>query len=128
MKPDHSDRPGGLGAFADQYLHSLRSYSVKQTQLRWYARRLGQYLGATPKPPLQHSSDDVAAFLSEIGRRGKLGDWQYFQVVHALEIFFVHTLKSAWAGDFDWQHWKDSARQLGPRHATIAREQPVRAN
>ncbi|TDJ19615.1 MAG: integron integrase [Gammaproteobacteria bacterium] len=52
--------------------------------------------------------------------------WQYRQVIHALEISFVRALKSGWAGEFDWQHWKDSARRLGPRHAMIAREQRLR--
>ena len=125
MKPDHSGRPGGLGVFSHQYLDSLRSQTVKQSQMQWYARRLGRYLDTTPKPPHQHSGDDVAAFLTEIGRKGELRDWQYHQVIHALEIFFVRTLKSKWAGEFDWQHWKDSARRLGPRHATIAREQSL---
>lgn len=127
MKPDHSGRPGGLAAFSNQYLHSLRSQRVKQSQLQWYARRLGRYLDTMPKPPHQQSGEDVVAFLTEIGRKGELRDWQYRQAVHSLEIFFVHTLKSGWAGDFDWQHWKDSARRLEPRHATIAREHPIRA-
>lgn len=104
MKPDHSGRPGGLGVLSHQYLDSLRSQRVKQSQMHWYARRLGHYLDTTPKPPHQHSGDDVAAFLAEIGRKGELRDWQYRQVIHALEIFFVRTLKSGWAGEFDWQH------------------------
>jgi integron integrase len=67
----------------------------------------------------------VTGYLQDLGRKQNfLDDWQYRQVVHALEGFFLHTQELPWAKTFDWAYWRDSARQLGSHHATIARETP----
>ncbi|MGH9962418.1 MAG: hypothetical protein ACREBC_35765, partial [Pyrinomonadaceae bacterium] len=59
--------------------------------------------------------------LEEIGRKGSLKDWQFRQVVDALEALFCRFVVAPWAGQFDWGYWKDSCRSL----ATIARDGPL---
>jgi uncharacterized protein HemY len=64
----------------DLFLNALRDQGVKQTHLRWYAFRAEQYLKALSDKPLElHSAEDVADYLQEIGRAGRLKDWQYRQ-------------------------------------------------
>jgi integron integrase len=88
--------------------------------------RAEQYLKAYPATPLsRHRPEEVSAYLEEIGRKGGLKDWQFRQVVDALEALFCKVVVAPWASRFDWGHWKDSARSLEPRHATIARDAPL---
>jgi len=67
----------------------------------------------------------VSAYLTEIGRKGGLKDWQFRQVVEALEALFCKVVVAPWASQFDWGYWKDSSRSLEPNHATIARDAPL---
>ncbi len=110
----------------ERFVRSLRAQGVKQTQLTWYARRVEQYLQVVGKPVDGHSDSDVSAYLEALGRKGRLKDWQFRQVVHALQIFFDKAVGTAWAGEFDWNFWRDSARTLESGHSTIARDVSVR--
>ena len=81
---------------------------------RWYVRRAEQYIKAFPGQSLdQHCGENVQSYLEEIGRKQKLADWQYMQVVRAIEVLFLDVLSAPWAKAFDWQYWRDSARSLG---------------
>ncbi len=77
--------------------------------------------------PARYTADDVSAYLGRAGRHRGLRDWQYRQLVDSLEVLLVDVLQLAWASRFDWDHWRDSARQLEARHPTIAREAPLPA-
>jgi hypothetical protein len=54
-------------------------------------------------------------------------DWQFRQVVDALEILLNRALALGWATGFDWAYWRSSARRLESSHATIARDTSVAA-
>jgi len=48
-----------------------------------------RYLKAYPDTPLsRHRPEEVSVYLEEIGRKGGLKDWQFRQVVDALEALF----------------------------------------
>ncbi|MEQ8495941.1 MAG: integron integrase [Gammaproteobacteria bacterium] len=47
---------------------------------------------------------------------------QFRQAVLALRICFEQVLAPDWAGDFDWQYWLASARELERSHPTVARD------
>jgi integron integrase len=112
----------------DLFLKALRDQGVRQTHLRWYAFRAEQYFKAFPDTPLaRHTAADVTGYLQEIGRAARLKDWQYRQLVEALEVLFTKAVRSPWAQGFDWSYWKDSARSLGDDHATLARDGAVEA-
>ncbi len=88
--------------------------------------RAEQYIKAFPeKPVLQHAEAEVSAYLQEIGRKGGLKDWQFRQIVEAIEVLFAKVINLPWAQRFDWGYWKDSARPLASHHATIARDAPL---
>jgi len=79
------------------------------------------------RPPEGHGREEVERYLETLGGSGGLADWQYVQAVEALRIFFSAAIQADWAAEVDWAYWKDSARRLGPEHATVAREVPVSA-
>ena len=79
------------------------------------------------RPSELHDREDVEGYLETLGGSGRLEDWQYAQAVEALRIFFSAGVRVGWAAEFDWVYWKDSACQLGPKHATVAREVPTSA-
>ncbi len=107
----------------DRFLKVLQDQGINQRYWRWYMLRVEQYLKVNNDTPLeQHTSNEVTAYLRKIGRTGQLKEWQYCQLVEALEMLFARVLGSSWARGFDWNYWKDSARELEPKHSTIARD------
>ena len=73
---------------------------------RWYVFRAERYLRSTPHDsPALHQAEDMHAYLDGVGRSGKLEDWQFQQLVDALEILFVDTVKAPWASSFNWENW-----------------------
>ena len=106
-----------------RFIKVLQDQGINQRYFRWYALRVEQYLKAhSGQPPHQHTEGEVTTYLQEIGRTSQLKDWQYRQLVQALEVLFVKVLELPWAQGFDWPYWKDSARELEPSHATVARD------
>jgi Phage integrase, N-terminal SAM-like domain len=118
--------PGTDARFWDGFLEVVRAQGVRAPFDRWYVIRAEQYLKTYPETPLsRHRPEEVSVYLTEIGRKGSLKDWQFRQVVDALEVFFCKAVVAPWAGQFDWGYWKDSSRSLEPHHATIVRDVPL---
>jgi hypothetical protein len=126
MDTDLSGAPGTDPKFWDGFLEAVRAQGIRAPYDRWYVLRGEQYLKPYPNTILSmHRPDEVNAYLTEIGRKGSLKDWQFRQVVDALEALFCKVVVVPWAGRFDWEYWKDSARSLEPHHATLARDAPL---
>jgi hypothetical protein len=99
-------------------------------------RRAQQYIAAFPDKRLaEQSPGDVDSYLSEVGRSAGLEDWQFRQVVDAVRYLFrvvgsirylFRVVGVSWLDRVDWGHWRDSARSLGKRHPSIAREVAAR--
>ena len=108
--------------FWDRYVASLRAKRVKPIALRWYVIRAEDYLQAMSSKQLaEHTPQDVTAYLENLGRMGKMTDWQYGQAVDAIQNLFV-VGEVTWVQQFDWIYWKAAARTLPVNHPTIARE------
>ncbi len=92
-------------------------------------RRAEDYLKAFPDKRLaEHTRGDVAGYLEQAGRLDRIADWQFVQIVDAIQNLLA-TARSPVAGEVDWGFWRDSARSLAPDHPTIAREsRPVRTD
>jgi len=96
--------------------------SVKSPTLCWYVHHAETYLKAFPDKRLAHHSfQDVTGYLEQLGRLDRIADWQFAQIVDAIEILLI-TAGVAVVSEIDWSHWRDSARTLPPQHPTIARE------
>ena len=44
----------------------------------------------------------MSAYLAEIGRKGSLKGWQFFEVADTLEALFCKVVLAPWTGRFDW--------------------------
>lgn len=108
--------------FWDRYLLLARQADVPEKALRWYVRRVEQYIQAhTDKPLRKHEASEVKGYLLQIGRNADLQGWQFRQVVHALQLLFVGLVRTDWANTFDWRYWLESSRELETNHPTVAR-------
>lgn len=108
--------------FWDRYIQLARQEEVPEKALRWYVRRLEQYIQAhTDKPLRKHEASDVRDYLLQAGRSGGLQGWQFRQVVHALQLLFTSLVRADWASAFDWRYWLESSRELEADHPTVAR-------
>ncbi len=108
--------------FWDRFVDRARKNGVKESALRWHVHRAGAYLKAFPDRRLsQHSRQDVEQYLRQAGQLDRIADWQFVQVVDAIENLLV-TAQAPVAAEVDWGFWRDSARSLTPDHPTIARE------
>ena len=106
--------------FWDRYIKRLERLDIKSNVARWYVIRAEQYIKAFPDKPLaEHGPDDVRAFLEQQGRTGRIQDWQFRQIVDAIQNLFS-MLGVPWQSEIDWQFWMDSATSLTERHPTIA--------
>ena len=114
--------PDGTPDFWDRYVARIQAQGIKPTMVRWYVIRTEHSLRTvTPQQLAEHTPQDVTAYLEQLGRTGRLTDWQYRQTVEAIQQALC-LAGVAWAPQFDWAYWKAAARTLPASHPTIARE------
>jgi integron integrase len=126
-KPDPALKPSrpqkAHAALSAALFSALRKRGGEERYMRWSVVRVEEFLKAFPeKDPRSYGREAVTRYLREIGARPNLKEWQFRQIVDALEVLFVRVLRLAWADDFDWSFWRDSARKLEANHPTIARD------
>jgi len=110
--------------FWDNYIEALHRQGINEPVDRWYVKRSEQYISAFPDKKLAlHTPDDVTGYFSKFGRMSNIKDWQFEQIVNAIQILFK-LIDARWLNQVDWQFWKEFSRQLSPDHATLARENP----
>ncbi len=110
--------------FWDYFIDIVHKNRVKPPFDRWYVTRAEEYIAAYSGKRLQdHERKDVEGWFSVLGRKNSLKDWQFRQAVHAIQILFCDLVKTSWANDIDWDHWKAAAKDLEPNHVTIGREE-----
>ena len=108
--------------FWDRFIENLLKNGVKGKATRWYVVRTEQYLKAFADRRLSdHVAADVAGYLESVGRKGVLEDWQFLQLLDAIQNL-LRTAGASAADEVDWAFWRDSARALAPNHPTVARE------
>jgi len=89
--------------FWDLYVAKTAMYAVKKSSVEWYVRNVEEYIHAHKSTRLAlHEADDMIAYLSDIGRRGHLQDWQFHQLVFSLKILFIDIVQPPWAATFPW--------------------------
>lgn len=109
--------------FWDNYINTLINQEVKESVRRWYVKRVEQYIRHYSDQRLRtHTAQHVVDFFTEIGREGRLSDWQFKQTVDAIRILFCCLLQSELCKSVDWEYWLLASKRLTPAHATLARE------
>ena len=112
-----------VARFWEVYSTHARRNRVPSRQIRWYVKRVEQYVKYYPDTKLvQHSDTMLNEYLEHLSRNFRIVDWQFKQAVSALKILFDNMLKLEWSQSFPWDEWIDSACELPPSHATIARD------
>ncbi|MFW6184053.1 MAG: site-specific integrase, partial [Chloroflexota bacterium] len=108
--------------FWNRYINRLHQQGIKPPFDRWVVRRAETFIKAFPNQRLAElTADDVSGYLTQAGRDGRLKAWQFRQVVDATWNLYS-IVRVEWGASFDWEYWRDSARNLSPQHATTARE------
>lgn len=117
-------RPAGerlLARFAQVVAKRVANESAR----RWYVVRARQYLQAHAELPFEeHTPEHVSRYLAAVGHEVRLTDWQFRQIVDALELL-CKTAAVPWVAQVDWHYWRASASDLGASHPTLAREQAL---
>ena len=115
-----------ISRFWKNYTKKLESYKIKPSVHQWYVCHAKNYIAAHPDRRLaSHTDADLEKYLQDNGRNPDLKDWQFQQIVWALQVLFVEFVKPDWAGTFPWQERITAARTLPGDHATVARDYDV---
>lgn len=89
--------------------------------MRWYVARVEAFLKeAKPESVRTVTEQEVKEYFNQKSRDTTLEDWQYGQVVDAIQILLVDLAHAPAASGVDWDYWKEGARALGDRHPTVA--------
>ena len=101
----------------------LKTYGVADKALRWHVRYAEAYIKAYSNIRLaQHTEQNVKQYLAEKGRKNRLKDWQFEQMVVAIKVLFTEMTQVSWAASFAWDDWLSGAASLDDNHATLARD------
>lgn len=118
----HSERDA-ISRFWEKYIKTLVDHNVNEAARRWYVRRTEQYLQHYPDERLRtHTERHINNFFTELGREGRLSDWQFRQTVDAIRILFCSHLKLQICNKIDWDFWLRASGRLSHKHDTLARE------
>ena len=94
--------PTAVDRFWDRFIDRARKKGVKEPAIRWHVRRAEQYLKSfAGKRLAEHSVQDVTGYLESVGRIGGIEDWQFVQVVDAVENLLL-TAGAPVARELDW--------------------------
>ncbi len=108
-----------------QYLDLLDRKEVPPAARRGYVARVEGFLGEMGGTPVRSLAPAaVNAFFDKVAREGQLADWQFRQLVDAVQLLLVDLADTPAGREVDWGYWREGARELEPAHPTLAREGP----
>lgn len=120
MPKANSTTKDSVAVFWDRYLELLEKLRIKESVRRWYVRRAEEFIRAAKGKKLAgHSAGDINLYLEEQGRKDGISDWQFRQVVDAIQIL-LETAGAACVTEVDWAYWRNAAQSLGESHPTVA--------
>lgn len=112
-----------ISRFWDKYIFKTKAYRIKPDNARYYVRHAEAYIKAHPNKRLAlHTALDLEQYLESKGRSILLEDWQFQQLITALQILFVDIIQTSWADAFPWEQWIAQAQCLENNHSTVSRD------
>jgi integron integrase len=124
MKRKIANQTDSIKCFWDRYIQYLLQKDIKPTIARLYVIRAEQYINSLPDRKLaDHGPQDVNNYLKQQGENSQIADWQFLQVVDAIQKLW-EMLKVDWLQQVDWQHWLHSV-SLADTHPTIVEQASV---
>jgi integron integrase len=126
--PGSPRRENGAPSRWDQFRELLVTKRIPQKAHRWYVTHVQQFLAAVkPNSLTELSADEITGYLRQTSSQGKWQDWQFRQLVDALQLLLVDLANVKAAKVVDWDYWREAAAALPADHPTIAREQAPEA-
>ena len=118
-------REDGAPTNWDRYVELLGRRRVPQNMQRWYVLRVEEFLKAMESRPLsQLAREEVTGYFGRVSSQNRLADWQFRQLVDAVQLLLVDLAQAPAAKEVDWDYWKEAGKELDSNHPTIAKEQP----
>lgn len=112
-------------AFWAKYADGVMRRNISGRSAEWHIRHAQEFcygIQEAGRRLRDLSSQDVTGYLGKLGRRKTLEGWQMRQIISALQVLFEDMTDSPWVPFFDWEGRKEACRELGTKHATVARE------
>lgn len=86
MSPLTAKKKAAVDRFWNRFIDQAHNNGVKQPALRWHVHHAGAYLKAFPDKRLaNHNLRDVTGYLEQHGKLDRIEDWQFVQIVDAVE-------------------------------------------
>lgn len=122
---DASIDAAAVARFWHNYLSVLEKHRIPRASRAWYRRHVEAFIESTRSRRLsQNLPEHIDSYLNAKGRKTNLPEWQFRQLVDALQLLFCHLIQPAWASTYDWAHWRAFARELEPDHPSILQSGP----
>ena len=124
-----SRREDGTPSRWDQYVDLLARKHVPEKARRWYVARVEAFLKELrPESLAMLTGEQITGYFEQASRSGQFAEWQFRQLVDAIQLLVVDLARVPVGHEVDWDYWKEAAKPLAPDHPTIAREQPPAAS
>jgi hypothetical protein len=93
----------------DQYWALLVAKRIPQQAQRWYVTHVQDFLDAVQPNSLKDlSREEITGYLQQTSSQGKWQDWQFRQVVDALQLLLVDLAGVKAAQLVDWDYWREA--------------------
>jgi integron integrase len=117
-------RQDGSPSRWDRYVSVLERERIPEKARPHYVRFVEAFLkNVRPKPLSALTGKEVTDYFKRILSTDKLADWQFRQVVDALQLLLVDLAQVSAGKQVDWDYWKEAAKTLSIHHPTLAKEQ-----
>jgi integron integrase len=111
----------GQDEIVQRYVSYLTSQGLKEENLRWYVIRAEDYLRSVQgRPVAGHSVAEVQNYLEDVGRKIGSQDWQYQQIVDAIQKLLL-AAGAPCVENIDWSFYRAGAQLLAETHPTVSR-------
>lgn len=105
------------------YEECLILEGIPSKQHSYYVLRVNQFIKASNGcAPVHLQPDQITGILGQLGRDGKLADWQFIQLTNAVRILLRRYLATKASEKVDWSYWEASAKSVSSDHSTTARQ------
>lgn len=122
--PVSDRRQDGSPSRWHQYVSLLERMRVPEKARPHYVRFVEAFLkDLRPTSLSALSGKEVTDYFQGLSRKSKLTDWQFRQVVDALQLLLVDLAQVSAGKQVDWDYWKEASKDLGIHHPTLAKEQ-----
>jgi len=115
-----------VSRFWDKYIEKTKCYKLKPGVDRWYVKHAEAYIKYHQGIKLaSHQPHHIESFFTYKSRQIRIKDWQFRQIVQAIELLFIALVKTGWAREFPWQEWSDLSQALPSDHASFSPDASV---